>query len=246
MNLFQPPTTSSEAAPLLTPSREAATAASDDGARTGISYGTKFNIDDGTNDSPTSDDGRGNESSSLSSSATLLYTAQTTVIGSLVYVLYHVVFCLAFASAVIREHNDEKILSPLAKMGALAIFTGGLTGVACLGTMYPSSYPTIDLFIVPFLAHMGVVVDESLYEQGVRDDDSMVFLTTLNVLCALSVVLAGAICVLGSVFRLANVGAFLPYPVLCGFFFRRGGGVVHVGVQCRQQWVEGGAGVDEW
>lgn len=46
-------------------------------------------------------------------------TKGTTLIGSFMYLLYHIVFCLALGSAIIRPNNPTSILGLMAKMSAL-------------------------------------------------------------------------------------------------------------------------------
>lgn len=46
-------------------------------------------------------------------------TKTSTIIGSFMYLLYHIVFCLAFASAIIRPNNPTSILGLMTKTAAL-------------------------------------------------------------------------------------------------------------------------------
>lgn len=49
-------------------------------------------------------------------------------------------------------------------------------------------------------------------------DTDQIFLTTFCALTAISLFISGTLLVASSVFKLANLGSFLPYPVLAGFF----------------------------
>jgi hypothetical protein len=46
-------------------------------------------------------------------------TKTSTIIGSFMYLLYHIVFCLALASAIIRPNNPTSILGLMTKTAAL-------------------------------------------------------------------------------------------------------------------------------
>eukprot|EP00978_Attheya_sp_CCMP212_P022531 scaffold67303_cov47-Attheya_sp.AAC.1 len=84
----------------------------------------------------------------------------STIIGSGTFVLYHIVFCLALASAITRPHSPERsILGPIAKTAALGVMSSGPLFITAVGSEVPALK-----------------------------------------------------------FKLANLGAYLPYPVLCGFF----------------------------
>ena len=50
------------------------------------------------------------------------------------------------------------------------------------------------------------------------EENDEVFLATFGFLAFIGMALAGSLLVLAGVFKLANLGAFLPFPVLCGFF----------------------------
>jgi MFS superfamily sulfate permease-like transporter len=79
----------------------------------------------------------------------------------------------------------------------------------------------VDLFSAPFLANIAVVVDEAITNDPLISSDQdtdQIFLTTFLTLTALSLFISGALLVASSAFKLANLGSFLPYPVLAGFF----------------------------
>lgn len=75
---------------------------------------------------------------------------KSTLIGSFVFLLFHVVFCLAQASAITRPHATTPIVGPVAKMAALGILLASPIFVAFLGQDVPAIYPTSDLFLAPF------------------------------------------------------------------------------------------------
>jgi hypothetical protein len=144
----------------------------------------------------------------------------STIIGSGTFVLYHIVFCLALASAITRPHSPERsILGPIAKTAALGVMSSGPLFITAVGSEVPALYPCVDLFLAPFLANLAAQVDDSLYSQdlgGEKHDE--LFLATFTILSSIGMLLSGILCVLASKFKLANLGAYLPYPVLCGFF----------------------------
>jgi hypothetical protein len=85
-----------------------------------------------------------------------------------------------------------------------------------LGNQIPALYPTIDLFLAPFIANLAVIVDETL-----EGDDSLsgkdgdqVFIATLMVLSGIGMIFSGTLLVMASKFKLANLGGYLPFPVL--------------------------------
>lgn len=63
-------------------------------------------------------------------------------------------------------------------------------------------------------------VDETLsQDQNVSaDDNDTVFLATFGLLTAIGICFSGALLALSGIFKLANLGSFLPFPVICGFF----------------------------
>lgn len=84
----------------------------------------------------------------------------------------------------------------------------------------PALYPTVDLFLAPFLAHLALIVDQTLAddENVTKSENDSIFLATFGVLSAIGICFSGLLLVLASVFKLANLGSFLPFPVICGFF----------------------------
>jgi hypothetical protein len=151
---------------------------------------------------------------------------KTTLIGAVLYSLYSLVFCFAEASAITRPshpNSDESgLLAPMALMGCTATLVTAPIIIAVLGGDYPAPYPALDMFMAPFLAQMAADVDEVLVEMQNDTDsernDMAVFLATFVALNAFGMLLSGALCILASKVKLANLAGFLPYPVLCGFF----------------------------
>lgn len=77
----------------------------------------------------------------------------------------------------------------------------------------------IDLFTAPFLAAIAVLVDEALHDDpNIDDDDDDYFLASFAFLASLAALMSGTLIVLTGVFKLANLGSYLPFPVLAGFF----------------------------
>ena len=143
---------------------------------------------------------------------------RTTSIGSFTFVLFHIVFCLAQASAIPRPHSTNSILGPMVRSSALGPIICVPLYLHLLGRCtFQAFYPTLDIFCVPFLAQQAIIVDEMLFQEGNENDDDK-FLTTFCLLSGLGVVLSGLMNILVTRFRLANLGNFLPYPVMCGFF----------------------------
>uniref|UniRef100_A0A7S4MC96 Uncharacterized protein n=1 Tax=Odontella aurita TaxID=265563 RepID=A0A7S4MC96_9STRA len=144
------------------------------------------------------------------------------VIGSFVFVLYHVVFCLAMASSITRpSHSSDEpsqMLAPMAQMAALGSLTANPAFIFLLGGDLPALYPCIDLFLAPFAANLAAAVDQAFVRDGVEDDGGTAFLATFSALNCLGLLMTALLCYLASQFKLANLGAFLPYSVICGFF----------------------------
>lgn len=129
-----------------------------------------------------------------------------TFLGSLIFLLYQVVFCLAQASTV--AVSRKSFLGNAALMAALGAAVSGPVMIWNTATI-PAVYPATDLFLAPFLAH---VVDE------INDLDDREFLTTFVALMTTGLLLSAALCTAAARFRWANITDFLPYPVLTGFF----------------------------
>jgi MFS superfamily sulfate permease-like transporter len=102
-------------------------------------------------------------------------------------------------------------------MSALGPIVAGPIYVWVLGDQFPALYPTIDAFVAPFLVQQATIVDQMLYENGLEDDENL-FMTTFCVLSGLGLIFTGLFLFIGTKFKLANLGAYLPYPVMAGFF----------------------------
>jgi hypothetical protein len=144
----------------------------------------------------------------------------STYIGSFMYLLYHVVFCLALGSAIMRPNNPTSILGLMTKTAALGALAASPVYWFGLSAEIPSLYPTADLFLAPFLAGLALIVDQTLAEDAsvTKDENDAIFLATFGVLTAIGITLSSCLLVAASVFKLANLGSFLPFPVICGFF----------------------------
>jgi hypothetical protein len=143
----------------------------------------------------------------------------TSLIGSCMFLLYHTVFCLAMGSAITRPHGQVPILGLMIKMASLGIMFGAPVYWLNIGSI-PALYPTVDLFSAPFLADIAAIVDETLFnDPNVSEEDNVqMFLGSFTLLASLAIFISGFLLVLASVFKLANLGAYLPFPVLSGFF----------------------------
>ena len=141
----------------------------------------------------------------------------STITGSLTFLLYHVVYCLAQASTITRPHADHTSVGVMAKMVAIGTLFAGPVFVFELGIDVPAIYPASDLFLSPFLAQVAADVDASLFEEGLENNDR-VFLATFGALICAGFLASGILCILAARVKLANLGSFLPYCVLCGFF----------------------------
>lgn len=141
----------------------------------------------------------------------------STLIGSTVFLLYHVVFCLAQAATIVRPHSQSSSTGTMAKLAALGVFFSGPVFLWSLADKIPAIYPASDLFLAPFLAELATRIDATLVETGQENDDR-VFMATFSVLLLFGFLFSGFLCVCAARIKLANLGAFLPYPVLCGFF----------------------------
>ena len=139
----------------------------------------------------------------------------STLVGGFVFVLYHVVFCLALGSAIRRPHSTTSTLGVMSKMTAVGVIFGGPVFFLLSGEI-PAIYPSVDLFLAPFLAKLAVTVDDYLYAQGGASTET--FLATFCTLSGIGFGTASILIFMASEFKLANLGTYLPFPVLCGFF----------------------------
>ena len=144
----------------------------------------------------------------------------TTYIGSFVYVLYHVVFCLAMGSAIMRPNSSVSILGLMTKTAALGTLAASPIYWCSLSREVPALYPTADLFLTPFLAKLALIVDQTLADDSAvsEQENDAVFLASFGVLTAIGTAISACLILAASVFKLANLGSYLPFPVICGFF----------------------------
>eukprot|EP00535_Pseudo-nitzschia_heimii_P009560 CAMPEP_0197192470 /NCGR_PEP_ID=MMETSP1423-20130617/25121_1 /TAXON_ID=476441 /ORGANISM="Pseudo-nitzschia heimii, Strain UNC1101" /LENGTH=1092 /DNA_ID=CAMNT_0042645353 /DNA_START=98 /DNA_END=3373 /DNA_ORIENTATION=- len=144
----------------------------------------------------------------------------TTYIGSFVYLQYHIIFCLALGSAIMRPNSSVSILGLMTKTAALGTLFASPIYWVYLSQEIPALYPTVDLFLAPFLAKLALIVDEALASDPSvsSEENDAVFLASFGVLTAIGTAMSACLILAASIFRLANLGSYLPYPVICGFF----------------------------
>jgi hypothetical protein len=134
----------------------------------------------------------------------------TTYIGSFMFLLYHIVFCLTIGSAVIRPHApSQPLLGLMTKQAACGVIFGCVNYWFTLSDI-PALYPTVDLFSAPFLAEIAVVVDEALYQDRLKKprefgavsahSDEAMFLATFAFLACAAILLSSAFIFTASVF----------------------------------------------
>ena len=140
----------------------------------------------------------------------------SNLLGASIFLLYHVVFCLSMGSTIQRPHSSISILGIMTKTVALGIMFGSPVYILSLSPEIPAIYPTVDLFLAPFMSQLSDKVDHYLNAHGVKDNE--VFFASFAMLSGIGLLTAGIMVVLASRFKLANLGSYLPYPVLCGFF----------------------------
>ena len=162
-----------------------------------------------------------------------------TYSGAILFVFYHVVFCLANGSSIIRpsQHNThamqkspEPILGIMVKWTAIGIVCSAPLLTLRLGRQIPALYPSVALFLAPFLAQMAVEIDHQLVQDYTTSSRNMehntgssiypleAFLATFAVVSSLGMLLSGALLHLAAKVQLANVGNYLPFSVMSGFF----------------------------
>ena len=136
------------------------------------------------------------------------------------FLLYHIVFSLTMGAAITRPHGGSPMLGIMAKMSASGVMFASIVYWWSLSDDVPALYPAVDLFCAPFLANLAAIVDDVLYkdENVLPEQKDAVFLATFTFLTCLGLTITATLLMLASVFKLANLGAFLPLPVLSGFF----------------------------
>jgi hypothetical protein len=121
-------------------------------------------------------------------------TISSTLIGSTVFLIYHIVFCLAQASTITRPHAEYPSTGLLAKTAALGLLTAGPIFVYELSPAIPAIYPASDLFLTPFLADIAIKIDAALYEHDLHNNDAA-FLSTFVAVCSFGLVISGVMCI---------------------------------------------------
>eukprot|EP00548_Thalassiothrix_antarctica_P012186 CAMPEP_0194155466 /NCGR_PEP_ID=MMETSP0152-20130528/64686_1 /TAXON_ID=1049557 /ORGANISM="Thalassiothrix antarctica, Strain L6-D1" /LENGTH=1083 /DNA_ID=CAMNT_0038862353 /DNA_START=98 /DNA_END=3349 /DNA_ORIENTATION=- len=135
-----------------------------------------------------------------------------TILGGFMFLLYHINFCLA-AAATIPGAN----IGTMVMMAASGVILASPVYIFMLGKENLSQYPTCDLFLTPIFARIAYDITETLASEG-RSSDTVAFLSTFSVLSGLGMIGSGILIGLAATFRLADLGSYLPFPVLCGFF----------------------------
>eukprot|EP00548_Thalassiothrix_antarctica_P002690 CAMPEP_0194131942 /NCGR_PEP_ID=MMETSP0152-20130528/2550_1 /TAXON_ID=1049557 /ORGANISM="Thalassiothrix antarctica, Strain L6-D1" /LENGTH=1098 /DNA_ID=CAMNT_0038826841 /DNA_START=116 /DNA_END=3412 /DNA_ORIENTATION=- len=143
---------------------------------------------------------------------TVQYLNINTFMGGFMFVLYHIVFCLAAASTIPGVTFGTMIM-----MTSSGVLFASPIFIYMLGDEIPAQYPSTDLFLAPFLAKLAIEVSDTLKDEG-YDSNTQAFLATFSVLSSLGMLGSGILTYLASTFKLADLGSYLPYPVLCGFF----------------------------
>jgi len=144
-------------------------------------------------------------------------TIKNTVVGSITAVIFQIVYCIAMSSAIHRPYSNRAVLGQMVRLAAIGPLLGGPIFLYILGGTYPALYPMLDVFPAPFFYSMAAIVDQDLVEIGKADDD-ILFLNTFCLLSSMSLILTGALIVIGTKIKIANLASFLPYPVMSGFF----------------------------
>eukprot|EP00980_Cylindrotheca_fusiformis_P000207 scaffold42_cov133-Cylindrotheca_fusiformis.AAC.4 len=117
-------------------------------------------------------------------------------------------------------HQPSKVMVySRMKEAFVTVFTEAVKPSTIIGKV-PALYPTADLFLAPFLANLAVIVDQTLADDAnvAKSENDTIFLATFGVLSAIGICFSGLLLLLASAFKLANLGSFLPFPVICGFF----------------------------
>ena len=131
--------------------------------------------------------------------------------------------CLTMGSSIIRLDGSTALLGLISKMAAIGIiFAAPVYWLTTKGEIL-ALYPTVDLFAAPFLAHItqaldGTLISDPTIQELDQQESDMIFVGSFTVVTMFSVALSGLFVVLASVFKMANLGSFLPFPVLAGFF----------------------------
>ncbi len=156
-------------------------------------------------------------------SSNMSFTIPTTkslingVLSSIIFGLFHIVFCLAQASAVTRPFSKRSSIGQMVRVASMSTIISTPIYLVSMIKSFPDLYPAIDSFPVPFYAQIALIIDDMLHQEGLGNDD-MLFLTTFCVVTGIGLILTGVLLALATKFKLANLGFFIPYPVMGGFF----------------------------
>ena len=145
-----------------------------------------------------------------------------TWVGGFMSLLYQIVFSLTMGSALSPTNGTPSLMGLFTKMAAGGVVFGSPIFWICIGDI-PALYATVDLFAAPFFADIAHKIDATLEaDPAVRslspEEHNLVFLTSFSFLALCSMLLTGSFVIMASVFKLVNLGSFLPYSVLAGFF----------------------------
>ena len=141
----------------------------------------------------------------------------TGAMGSILFVLFHIVFCLAQAASIHRPFSGKPVLGVMVRQAAVGPLIAGPLFVYLLNGDFAAVYPSVDCFPAPFFVEMAAIVDKVLVDDGLEDDD-LTFLTTFGVLSFIALFSTGLLLLIGTKVKIVNLSAYLPYPVMCGFF----------------------------
>ena len=161
------------------------------------------------------------------SSYLIPYTSLSTWLGGIMFVLYHVVFCMANGGSITRPYSDISMIGDMARYTAVGIM------VSCPFLIYrlsdrhniigiPAMFPSTDLFLAPFMAEAASVIDKCITEDiksGLlilnsnhsTDDDEALIITRLwfgsfAVVISFGMMLSGFLLIVASKNKLANLG----------------------------------------
>ena len=176
------------------------------------------------------------------------FASPSTWMGGILFVLYHVVFCMANGGSITRPYSgDGSLLGDMARYTALGIIVScplqvfALSDRTKLGQIgIPAMYPSADLFLAPFLAEAAAIIDKTItddwnagkiiayntstsggFSLSQANDELLMtrlWFGTFAFVVSFGMFAAGSLLILASKFKLANLGTYLPYGVLCGFF----------------------------
>jgi hypothetical protein len=170
------------------------------------------------------------------SSYLIPYTSVSTWLGGIMFVLYHVVFCMANGGSITRPYSDISMIGDMARYTAVGIM------VSCPFLIYrlsdrhhnnviigiPAMFPSTDLFLAPFMAEAASVIDKCITDDinsGIldlnsllnnndnadADNDEALIITRLwfgsfAVVISFGMALSGVLLIVASKNKLANLG----------------------------------------